>query len=133
MRVNKIEGIGPANARKLADYGIKSTGTLLKVAANRQGRKDVAQQTGIAERQILEWVNRADLMRIKGVGEEYSDLLEVAGVDTVRELGTRNPDNLHRSLVQVNETRRLVRRVPSLTEVQRWVKKARSLNPVITH
>lgn len=133
MNIQKIEGIGPSYANKLGDYGIRSTTTLLKVAADRQGRKDVASHTGIPESQILEWVNRADLMRVKGIGEEYSDLLEAAGVDTVRELGTRRPDNLHRSLLDMNERRQLVRRVPSLHEVEGWVSKAKTLAPMITY
>ena len=133
MRITKIEGIGPAYAAKLNQVGIKTTEGLLSAAASRKGRQEVAERTGISEKLILEWANRADLMRVKGVGEEYSDLLEAAGVDTVRELGTRNPANLHKAMTEMNESKHLVRRVPSLNEVQRWVELAGSMAPVITH
>lgn len=133
MNISKIEGIGSAYADKLNQAGIKTTKGLLKVAASRKGRQELADQTGIPLKLILGWANRADLMRIKGVGEEYSDLLEVAGVDTVKELSNRNPVNLYKAMTELNESKRLVRRVPSLSEVQRWIEFAASLAPVITH
>ena len=133
MNILKIEGIGPVNAAKLQKVGVRTTEGLLKVAASKAGRRKLAADADISEIQILEWVNRADLMRIKGVGEEYSDLLEAAGVDTVKELRNRNPNNLHQALLDVNAAKKLVRRPPSLSAVQGWVANAKSLAPVITH
>ena len=92
--IDAIEGIGPRNATKLRKAGVRTTEALLKTAASKKGRRELAAGSGIGEKSILEWVNRADLMRVKGVGEEYSDLLEAAGVDTVKELRNRNPKNL---------------------------------------
>ncbi len=133
MNISSIEGIGPVNASKLADKGIKSTETLLKNAADRKGRRSLAKETGISDKQILNWVNKADLMRVKGVGEEYSDLLEASGVDTVRELAIRNPYNLHSAMQVVNDRKKLVRRAPSLEEVEAWVQFAKELSPLVTY
>jgi predicted flap endonuclease-1-like 5' DNA nuclease len=128
-----IEGIGPAFAAKLQGAGIRSVEELLKVGATPAGRKELAAQTGLTAEQILEWVNRSDLMRIRGVGEEYSDLLELAGVDTVVELGKRRPDALHRKLLEVNEAKKAVRRPPALSTVQSWVEQAKKLPRVVSH
>ena len=133
MNIEKVEGIGPKYGQKLMEQGIRSTGALLKAAANRKGREDLAAKSGISEKLILEWVNRADLMRVKGVGEEFSDLLEAAGVDTVRELRNRRADNLHKALVETNAAKKLVRRVPSLVEVEHWIEHAKSLAPMVTY
>lgn len=133
MNIKKIEGIGTSYATKLAEQGIRTIEALLVAASHRKGREELAASTGIPEKKILEWINRADLMRIKGVGEEYSDLLEAAGVDTVRELSHRRADNLHEALVQTNAKKRLVRRAPSLPEVRRWVEDAKNLAPMITY
>jgi predicted flap endonuclease-1-like 5' DNA nuclease len=133
MNITAIEGIGPANANKLGKQGIKTTEALLKVAGSATGRRDLAAATKLAEEAILEWVNRADLMRVKGVGEEYSDLLEVAGVDTVKELRRRNPANLHKAMLAANEEKNLVRRPPSLSEVERWIEYAKTLEPAVTY
>jgi predicted flap endonuclease-1-like 5' DNA nuclease len=133
MKITIIEGIGPTFAQRLTDAGIRTTENLLTIAADRPGRKRLAQKAGLSERLILDWVKRADLMRIYGVGGEYSDLLEAAGVDTVRELGTRRPENLYRSIQKVNSQRSLVRRPPSLKSIERWVNDARELVPLITH
>ncbi|MEN8173282.1 MAG: DUF4332 domain-containing protein [Chloroflexota bacterium] len=133
MNILKIEGIGPVNAGKLKKVGVRTTEGLLKVGASKPGRRDLAAKADIAETQILEWVNRADLMRVKGVGEEYSDLLEAAGVDTVKELRNRNANNLHKALLDVNAAKKLVRRPPALSSVQSWVAHAKTLAPVITH
>jgi predicted flap endonuclease-1-like 5' DNA nuclease len=103
------------------------------VAATKKGRVKLASSSGISEKLILEWVNLADLMRIKGVGEEYSDLLEEAGVDSVKELRNRRPDHLFEKMAEVNAKKRLVRRDPSLLEVKRWVAQAKKLKPVVTH
>jgi len=133
MNIQRVEGIGPVNASKLLDAGIRTTNGLLKAGASKKGRQVLSASSGISEHMILEWVNRADLMRVKGVGEEYSDLLEAAGVDTVKELRNRNPDNLHKAMLKVNEAKHLVRRPPSLKEVQGWVKNAKALDPMVTH
>ena len=116
-----IEGIGEVMAKKLEAAGVKTTDALLKKAANPTGRRQLAEATGIDAKRILEWVNRADLMRIKGVGEEYSDLLEAVGVDTVPELARRSPANLHAKMLEINEAKRLVRAVPRLEQVEGWV------------
>lgn len=133
MRIVRIEGIGPVYAAKLKNLGINTTESLLERGADKKGRESLAESSGISERLILEWVNRADLMRVKGIGEEYSDLLENAGVDTVKELRNRNPDNLHAALLAANQQRRVVRRPPSLPEVNRWVAQAKKLPPVVTY
>lgn len=131
--IDAIEGIGPKNATKLRKARIRTTEALLKAAANKKGRKALAEETGISEKMVLEWVNRADLMRVKGVGEEYSDLLEAAGVDTVKELRNRNPKNLLKAMVDVNDKKRLVRRLPTESMVDRWVAAAKKLDPMVTY
>lgn len=131
--IDAIEGIGPRNATKLRKAGVRTTEALLKTAASKKGRKELAAASGIGEKPILEWVNRADLMRVKGVGEEYSDLLEAAGVDTVKELRNRNPRNLLKAMVDVNDKKRLVRRLPTESMVERWVAAAKKLDPMVTY
>lgn len=133
MKISAIEGIGPTYAEKLSEQGIETTEGLLKAGADAAGRRKLAAATGFSEALILNWVNRADLMRVKGVGEEYSDLLEAAGVDTVKELRRRNAGNLHEALEAANEKKNLVRRTPTLAEVERWVKQAKELSPVVTY
>jgi len=128
-----IEGIGETYAGKLAEAGISTTQGLLKAGATPKGRKALFEKTGINEKLILEWVNLADLFRIKGVGEEYSDLLEAAGVDTVKELRNRNPVNLFEALKATNDKEHLVRRIPSLAAVKTWVEHAKSLEPIVTY
>jgi predicted flap endonuclease-1-like 5' DNA nuclease len=132
-RIIDVEGIGPFYAQKMIDAGIKTTGKLLKEGATPQGRRMIAAKTDIDETLILEWINHADLFRIKGVGEEYADLLEEAGVDTIPELAQRNPENLHASLVQVNEEKKLVRQLPAMRQVRDWVQQARALPRVIQY
>ena len=137
--IEAIEGIGPANGTKLRSAGIRTCERLLTMCCDRAGRSSVAATTGIGESVLLEWANRADLMRIKGVGSEYSDLLEAAGVDTVKELRTRNAENLTAAMVACNENhvrttkKSIVRRTPSVSEVTRWIDHAATLDPVITH
>ena len=126
-RVEEIEGIGPTYAKKLKDARIKTTDELLGAGGTKQGRKELSEKTGISETIILEWVNMADLFRIKGIGEEYSDLLKEAGVSTVVELARRNPENLHETLVGVNEAKKLVRRTPTLNQTKDWIKQAKIL------
>ena len=132
-RIVDVEGVGPHYAAKLNAIGVATTERLLKVAAHAQGRKDLAEQAAIPEKLILEWVNLADLMRIKGLGPEYADLLEEAGVDTVRELRTRRPEALHLAAREINLRKRLVRRLPSLREVEGWVAEAKRLKPLLTY
>jgi predicted flap endonuclease-1-like 5' DNA nuclease len=132
-RIQEIEGIGPAYAEKLAELGIETVEKLLEEGASPQGRKKLVEATGLSAKLILKWVNRADLARIKGVGEEYADLLELAGVDTVPELAQRNPENLYKKMKEINDERSLVRRVPPLSAVQDWVAQAKTLGRVITY
>jgi predicted flap endonuclease-1-like 5' DNA nuclease len=132
-RLEEIEGIGAVAAGKLSGAGIGSVEELLTVGASSPGRAKLAASAGVDAAKLLEWVNHADLMRIKGVGSEYADLLEAAGVDSVPELGSRNADNLHAKLVDVNAAKKLVRREPSLAETQRWIAEAKTLDRIITH
>ena len=133
MNIEKIEGIGPHYASLLRNVDIRTTGALLKAGASKRGRETLAEKSDISETLILEWVNLADLMRIKGIGEEYSDLLEEAGVDSVKELRNRIPENLHKKMLETNQMKRLVRRPPSLKETKSWVAQAKTLDPVVTH
>jgi predicted flap endonuclease-1-like 5' DNA nuclease len=126
-KIVDIEGIGEVYAKKLVAAGIKTVAGLLKAGATPKGRKALAEKTGITETLILEWVNLADLFRIKGVGEEYSDLLEEAGVDTVKELAQRNAANLYEKIVETNKEKKLVRQVPSSKQVAAWVEQAKAL------
>jgi predicted flap endonuclease-1-like 5' DNA nuclease len=128
-----IEGIGQVYASKLQQAGISSTETLLTAGATPLGRKDLAEKTGVSERLILKWVNRADLFRIKGVGEQYSDLLAAAGVETVLELAQRVPVHLHDKLVETNKAKHLVRVVPTAELVAEWVLLAQQLTRVVTY
>jgi predicted flap endonuclease-1-like 5' DNA nuclease len=131
--VETIEGIGPVYAAKLKETGILFVADLLEAGASRKGREGLVEKTGISATLMLKWVNMADLMRISGVGEEYSELLEAAGVDTVKELRNRNPENLYQAMLQANEQRKMVRRTPHLSEVQSWVEQAKQLEPVLTY
>jgi predicted flap endonuclease-1-like 5' DNA nuclease len=131
-KVIDIEGIGPVMAAKLAEAGVKTTGGLLKAGGTAAGRKTLAEATEIDAKKLLEWVNRADLMRIRGVGSQYSDLLEEAGVDTVKELGVRRPDNLHAKMLEINAAKKLVRRPPTLANVEAWVAEAKTLPAAVS-
>jgi predicted flap endonuclease-1-like 5' DNA nuclease len=128
-----VEGIGEVYATKLVDAGITTAEALLEKGSAPQGRKAIAEETGISGKLILEWINHVDLFRIKGVGEEYSDLLEEAGVDTVPELAQRNAANLYAKLVEVNEAKKLVRRLPAQSQVAGWIEQAKALPRVITY
>ena len=132
-KIEEIEGIGPANAKKLGKAGIKTTGGLLKLCCDRKGRRGIAEQTGVSEKQLLKWANMADLMRISGIGQEFSELLEAAGVDTVKELRKRRADKLTEKMADVNGAKKLTRRVPAQSMVGRWIDQAKNLDPVITH
>jgi hypothetical protein len=113
--------------------GVETVESLLERGASPQGRKALVEGTGISAKRILKWVNRADLARVKGVGEEYADLLELAGVDTVPELAQRNAESLYAKLAEINDKRQVVRRTPSLSAVQGWVAHAKELGRVITY
>jgi ribosomal protein L35AE/L33A len=126
-KIVDIEGIGPSFSEKLGVENIHTTNDLLEAGATTKSRKQLAEKTGISPHLILEWVNLADLFRIKGVGEQYADLLEEAGVDTVIELSTRNATNLHAKVVEVNEAKKLVRRVPTLAMIEDWISEAKTL------
>ena len=131
--IDTIEGIGHRHATKLRKARVRTTEALLKTGSTRKGRKELADTVGIPEKLVLEWVNRADLMRVKGVGEEYSDLLEAAGVDTIKELRRRNPGNLLSAMIEVNAKKKLVRRLPTESMVSRWVDSAKGLEPIVTY
>ena len=131
--IDTIEGISHKQATSLRKARIRTVEALLKKGSTRKGRRAVAAATGVGEKLILEWVNRADLMRVRGVGEEYSDLLEAAGVDTVKELRRRNPGNLLASMMELNTKEHLVRRLPTETMVQRWVEHAGELEPIVKY
>ena len=128
-----IEGIGDVYDAKLAALGIDSVEALLQAGATPKGRQDLADKSGISGKLILEWINRADLYRIKGVSEEYSDLLEAAGVDTVPELAQRNAANLHAALVKANDEKKLVRHLPGEGQVADWIAQAKALPRVVTY
>ncbi|NMM50058.1 DUF4332 domain-containing protein [Marinigracilibium pacificum] len=132
-KINEIEGIGPVNAEKLEKAEITSVEGLLEKCASKSGRKSVSDATGIDASQLLKWANMADLFRIKGVASEISELLEAAGVDTVKELRNRNPENLHNALVEESKKKNHVRQVPSLSQVESFVSQAKELDPVITY
>jgi predicted flap endonuclease-1-like 5' DNA nuclease len=129
----KVEGIGEAYAQKLAKAGISTTQALLAKGASPKGRDEIAEKTGLSSKLILQWVNHVDLFRIKGVGEEYADLLEASGVDTVPELAQRNAANLHQKLVEVNQKKKLVRQLPSEARIQGWIEQAKKLPRKITY
>ena len=132
-KLTEIEGIGEVYAQKLQEAGVGTLDQLLEKGAAPTGRKEISEKAGVSEKLILRWANMADLFRIKGVGEEYADLLEAAGVDTVPELAQRNAENLHKKLEEVNEEKKLVRRVPTQGEVSEWVGQAKQLPRVLTY
>ena len=128
-----VEGIGEVYAQKLEAIGVANTDDLLSKGATPKGRQEIAEQAGISPKLVLEWINHVDLFRIKGVGEEYADLLEEAGVDTVPELAQRNAANLYQKLVEVNAEKKLVRQLPSQGQVESWVAQAKELPRVISY
>lgn len=132
-QITEIEGIGKKYGDKLAKAGITNTDHLLAECGSKKGRKATADKTGFSESQLLKWANMADLMRVRGVGEEYSELLEAAGVDTVKELRNRKAENLAAKMAEVNEKKKLVRQTPAASQVEKWVAHAKELKPAITH
>ena len=131
--IEEIEGIGPSFAEKLMKAEIKTTEDLLKLCCDKSGRGKVAGTTSLSEGQLLKWANLADLMRISGIGPQYSELLEAAGVDTVKELRHRNAENLETKMGEVNEEKKLTRQVPKAKEIERWIATAKDTEPTITH
>jgi predicted flap endonuclease-1-like 5' DNA nuclease len=132
-KVIEIEGIGPNYAEKLNGLGIETTGDLLERGRTKKGREQIAAQTGIPESLVLTWVNHADLFRIRGVAAQFAELLEAAGVDTVKEFATRNAENLHQKLAETNEQYGLSGRVPSVESLKEMIAFAKTLEPKISH
>jgi predicted flap endonuclease-1-like 5' DNA nuclease len=131
--IKQIEGIGETHGDRLIAQGIKTTEDLLSKGASKKGREGIATATGIPESLVLTWVNHADLFRIKGVAGQFSELLEAAGVDTVKEFATRNAENLHVKLTETNEKMGLSGRVPSLDSVKQMIAHAQNLEAKVTH
>lgn len=131
--IKDIEGIGSANAAKLNKAGVRSTNELLKMGGTKKGRQELANTTGFTTKTILEWVNRADLFRVKGIGSQYSDLLEAAGVDTVMELANRKPEVLLELMTKANLKKNIVNQMPGLGNVKAWVKNAKSLKRAVEY
>ncbi len=132
-KIETIEGVGPALAKKFQGAGVRTCEKLLADGATKKGRKALAASSGVNEAKILAFVNCADLMRVNGVGSEYSELLEKAGVDTVKELKNRRPDNLTAKMAEVNAKKKLVRRAPSEKVVTKWVAQAKKLPAVVKY
>lgn len=132
-KIIDIEGIGEVYAEKLIAVGVKTTEDLLEKAASKKGREKLAEETGISEKLILRWANHADLFRIKGIAGQFAELLEAAGVDTVKELRHRVAANLHAKLVEVNEAKNLCNRVPSESEIEKMIEQAKELEPKMTY
>lgn len=132
-KIDEIEGIGQTYADKLREAGISTTEELLDRCAAKKGRDEVAEATGISPKLILKWTNHADLFRIKGVAGQFAELLEAAGVDTVKELRHRVAANLQPKLVEVNDSKGLCNRVPSVAEIERMIEQAKQLDPRVTY
>lgn len=131
--IEEIEGIGPEYGAKLRDVDIQTTADLLHRCGDKNGREGVSTESGISEKYLLDWVNKADLMRLNGVGEEYADLLEAAGVDTVVELAQRNAENLATALAECNEKENRTNRVPSAETVQDWIDEAKTMERAVSY
>ena len=132
-KIIDLEGIGPVYAEKLVAAGVITSDDLLERCAAPKGRKELAEATGITEKLILKWTNYADMFRIHGIGPQFAELLEAAGVDTVKELSHRVPANLAAKVAEVNEEKKLVRRVPVEAELQKMIEEAKTLPGVLTY
>jgi predicted flap endonuclease-1-like 5' DNA nuclease len=132
-KISDIEGIGPVISEKFAAVGIKTVEGLLEKGASKKGRDELAAATGLDASKILVFVNNADLFRVKGVSSQYAELLKASGVDTVKELRNRKPENLHAKMKEVNAEKNLVRQVASLSQVEGFVNHAKELEPMVTH
>ncbi len=132
-KISEIEGIGPVYAEKLAGAGINTVEKLLETGATKAGRKQLAANSGIDEAKILDWVNMADLFRIKGIASQFAELLKAAGVDTVKELRNRNAENLYSKLVEVQAEKKITKAVPAQSQVAGFIEQAKALNPIVTY
>ena len=132
-KIIDIQGIGPVYAEKLIGIGIETVDQLLEKGADAKGRQAIEDATGIRHYLVLTWVNHADLFRVKGIGPQFAELLEAAGVDTVKELRNRNAANLAAKMLEVNEEKHLTRRVPVEKEIQKFIDIAKELEPKVTH
>ena len=132
-KLSIIEGIGEVYESKLQEAGVKSIESLLSTCATKKGRTELAEKTGISEKLILKWANHADLCRINGIGGEYSELLEAAGVDTVPELATRKGENLFKKMQETNDAKSLVRKLPTQAQVEDWIKQASELPRILQY
>ncbi len=132
-KITDIEGIGPSFAEKLSAASIETTDELLDQCATPQGRKSGAEKTGVGEGTILKWTNMADMMRVSGIGGQFAELLNASGVDTVKELRTRNPENLATKMNEVNTEKKLTKGTFSTMTVTDWIEKASELDPKITY
>lgn len=131
--ITSIEGIGPVMKEKLAAAGITTVEALLEKGGSKSGRASIAAASGIDAGKILDWVNMADLFRINGVASQFAELLKAAGVDTVKELRTRNPENLYAALIKTQAEKGLTRVVPAASKVADFIEQAKSLEPAVTH
>ncbi len=132
-KITEIEGIGPAYGEKLSAAGITTTEKLLELCCDKSGRKKTADTTGLSEGQLLKWANMADMMRINGVGPQFAELLEASGVDTVKELRTRNAENLATKMEEMNAEKNLTNAVPAASVISGWIDQAKTMDPTITH
>jgi len=131
--IQDVEGIGPKYAEQLKQEAINTPDKLLELCCDKKGRKSLAEKTGISESLILKWVNMCDLFRINGIGGQFAELMEAAGVDTVKELRNRNAENLATKMAEVNRAKHLCKISPSLSMVEKWIEQAKSLKPLVTH
>lgn len=125
--IAKLRGLDEALAGKLKAEGLKDSDLFLETASTPKGRKELAAKCEVDTKVILQLANRADLARVKGVAGVFGDLLEVAGVDTVKELATRRPDNLHKKMVETNDEQKIAGRNPTMADVEGWVAQAKEL------
>ncbi|HGY91544.1 MAG TPA: DUF4332 domain-containing protein [Planctomycetes bacterium] len=132
-KIDEIEGIGPAYREKLTAAGIMTTDDLLKYCCEPKGREEIAEKTGVSKKLILTWANHADLMRISGIGPQYAELLEAAGVDTVKELRHRNAANLAAKALEINQEKKLAKTTPAESVVAGWIEAAKTMEPTIKH
>ena len=132
-KIIDIEGVGDVYAKKLTEVGIIKVSDLLAKCATPKGRQQLAEQTDISDKLILRWTNHADLFRINGVGPQFSELLEKAGVDTVKEFRHRVAENLQPKLEEINAQFHICGRVPALSEVQKMIDQAKELEPKMTY
>lgn len=132
-KIDEVEGIGPTYAAKLKEVGIEDTDDFLKLCCDAKGRDEAATKTGISEKLLLTWANMADLMRVSGIGKQYAEILHAAGVDTIKELRTRNAANLAEAMKKVNDEKNLANANASESSVQDWIDKAKEMEPLITH